>query len=84
MLKGPNDDWPLAVCDFTSIDWDNDTTANDAIHIQRVGENWLLHHNEKHRWHYLSGMEDDDLLVFRNADSEGVRPCLSPLPCCSL
>lgn len=77
VLSGPNDDWPLALCDFESVDWEEDTTANDAIHPQRLGENWLLHHSEKHLWYYLSAMEEDDLIVLRNADSEGKRSCMS-------
>lgn len=78
ILAGPNDDWPLAVCDYLSIDWQRDTTANDALHLQRVGENWLLHHNENQRWYYLSRMETDDLIVFRNTDSKGQRSCKPP------
>lgn len=70
-MKGPNDDWPLAVCDYSTIDVEHDITVNDALHLTRVGENWLLHHNDAHRWYYLSGMEEDDLIVFRNVDSSG-------------
>ncbi|KAK1770187.1 hypothetical protein QBC33DRAFT_530329 [Phialemonium atrogriseum] len=73
VLSGPNNDWPLAVCDYSSVDWDNDTTTNDAVHLLRTGENWLLHYNEEQQWYYLSGMEEDDLIVFRNTDSEGQR-----------
>lgn len=73
MLKGLNDDWPLAVCDYSSVDVDNDTTTNDAIHLERTEENWLLHHNSNQRWYYYSGMKEDDLLVFRNTDSVGRR-----------
>lgn len=76
VLRGPNDDWPLAICNYASVDWDKDTAANDAIHLQRIGENWLLHHNPKHEWYYMSRMEEDDLLVFRNTDSEGPRSCM--------
>ncbi|KAF4997491.1 hypothetical protein FGRMN_3855 [Fusarium graminum] len=81
VLRGPNDDWPLAVCDYTSIDVDDDTTTNDALHLRRTGENWLLYPSDKHRWFYQSSMEEDDLIVFRNTDSDGVRshtPVLSP------
>lgn len=70
-MEGPNDDWPLAVCDYSTIDMEHDTTVNDALHLTRVGENWLLHHSDAHRWYYLSGMEEDDLIVFRNVDSSG-------------
>ncbi|KAF5004780.1 hypothetical protein FDECE_8737 [Fusarium decemcellulare] len=75
VLKGPNDDWPLAVCDFSSIDWENDTTANDAVLLQRTGENWLLHHSDRHRWYYLGRMGEDDLIVLRSTDSAGKWPC---------
>ncbi|RSL45333.1 hypothetical protein CEP54_014317, partial [Fusarium duplospermum] len=71
VLAGPNDDWPLAVCDYTSVNIEHDITTNDALHINRVGENWLLYPNKTHRWFYLSGMEEDDLIVFRNTDSKG-------------
>ncbi|CAI6089576.1 unnamed protein product [Clonostachys chloroleuca] len=71
VLKGPNNDWPLAVCDYKTVDLSADTTANDALHLTGVGENWLLHHNNKQRWYYFSSMDIDDLIVFRNSDSKG-------------
>ncbi|KAJ3535230.1 hypothetical protein NM208_g7222 [Fusarium decemcellulare] len=71
VLAGPNDDWPLAVCDYLSVDIEHDITTNDALHLTRVGENWLLYRNQAHRWYYLSAMEEDDLIVFRNTDSMG-------------
>ena len=74
VLRGPNDDWPLALCDYQSVDLDKDVVANDCLHEANVGENWLLHANENHRWFYMSGQEEDDLIVFRNIDSEGILP----------
>lgn len=53
------------------MDLSADTTANDALHLTGVGENWLLHHNNKQRWYYFSSMDIDDLIVFRNTDSKG-------------
>jgi len=79
-LKGPNDDWPLAVCDFTSIALDQDLTSNDALHQKRVGENWLLHSNPAHKWYYMSAQDVDDILVFRNTDSEGLRSSTADRP----
>jgi hypothetical protein len=78
-LKGPSDDWPLAVCDYTSIDKENDIILLDAIRRDRVDEICGLHYNESHRWHYLKNQGVNDLLVFRNADSEGERASKSQL-----
>lgn len=77
-LIGPNDDWPLAICDWTTVDPENDILLNDAIRRDRVDENSLLHHNEAHKWHYINGQNPSDLFVFRNVDSFGRRPRKSP------
>ncbi|KAH6988112.1 hypothetical protein BKA56DRAFT_630060 [Ilyonectria sp. MPI-CAGE-AT-0026] len=69
-----NNDWPLAMCDFRRVSTDNDVVINDALHYKRLGENSLLHHSDAHRWYYLSDMREDDLIIFRNVDSEGKMP----------
>lgn len=71
VLRGPNNDWPLAVCDFRTVDPQRDTTPNDIVHPNHVGENRLLHYSPKHKWWYMSSMDVNDVLVMRNADSEG-------------
>jgi len=38
-LLGPNDDWPLALCDYTSIDSEHDIAIADLLHVSRIGEN---------------------------------------------
>lgn len=72
-LRGPTDDWPLAMCDYTSIDTENDLVLNDSIKRDLVVECSLMHYNSSHRWHYLKNQTVDDLLVFRNSDSFGKR-----------
>ncbi|KAK6507664.1 hypothetical protein TWF481_006086 [Arthrobotrys musiformis] len=72
-LIGPCDDWPLALCDWTSVDQDNDIRLNDALRRDRVDENSLLHFNPSHRWYFIRNHSIDDLIVFRNADSHGKR-----------
>lgn len=74
VLKGPNNDWPLALCDFNLVSKEKDIVTNDALHYRRVGENSLLHHSDAQRWYYLSDMREEDLIVFRNVDSEGKMP----------
>lgn len=74
VLRGPNNDWPLAVCDHRTIDHRHDVIANDVLHEDSVGENWLLHKSSRHSWYYLSDQRVEDLIVFRNTDSKELRP----------
>jgi hypothetical protein len=71
-LVGPNDDWPLALCDYTSID-DADIIDNDDLHTDRANENSLLHAGQRHRWYCLAKHQPEDVLVFRNIDARGKR-----------
>ncbi|KAL3952366.1 hypothetical protein ACCO45_012309 [Purpureocillium lilacinum] len=70
-LNGPTDDWPLALCDYTTIDTEEDIRLNDSIRRDLVGESSLLHYNPAHRWYYLPNQGADDLIVFRNSNSHG-------------
>lgn len=74
VLKGPNNDWPLAVCDYQSIDPRLDVLPNDVLHEDCVGENWLLQKSSRHKWYYLSDQRIEDLIIFRNVDSKSTRP----------
>ena len=69
-LKGPLYDWPLAVCDAATVE-DQDLETHDQVLPQVVRENYMVRHNAKHRWYYLSGQTTSELLVFRQADSDG-------------
>ena len=68
-LRGPTRDWPLAVCDATSVDFENDAVPGDIVQIDRVTENLQMHFNERQRWFYLSNQMPSEMLVFKNADS---------------
>ena len=75
-IVGPVQDVPLAVCDARSI------LAEDFIEtdIHHFGEDDLEHprhsgmiysvrHNPQHRWHYVSDMQTDEVLLLKNWDS---------------
>ncbi|RHZ68076.1 hypothetical protein CDV55_107860 [Aspergillus turcosus] len=81
----PVGDWPLAICDATSVEPD-DLVAADIIYPKFIAENYMLHHNENQRWYWLPDQKADEVLVFKAHDSEGSasRPCphgAFPLPC---
>ena len=72
-FAGPNNDWPLALCDYTSIDPDHDIIVADVLHRDRVGENQLLWPNSDHQWYYIKDQQPDDIIVFRNVDTMSRR-----------
>ncbi|KAF2722640.1 putative CmcJ-like methyltransferase [Polychaeton citri CBS 116435] len=71
-LVGPNDDWPLALCDFSSVQT-SDMVQADVLHVDRTTENQLLYRNDQHRWYYVKDQQPNHLVVFRNVDSTGKR-----------
>ena len=69
-LQGPLVDWPLALCDGSTVDFENDTMAGDIVDKDAVFENTQVHFNPEQRWYYLSDQTPEELLIFKNADSE--------------
>jgi hypothetical protein len=61
------------VCDARTVDFDEDTMAGDVVDRNQVFENTQVHFNAKMRWYYLSGQMPDELIIFKNADSEELR-----------
>ncbi|KAI9781334.1 MAG: hypothetical protein M1816_002402 [Peltula sp. TS41687] len=72
-LRGPLYDWPLALCDASSVDPKTDLVINDNVvsQINKLIENVLVHYNPNQKWYYLSNQVPSELLVFRQHDSEG-------------
>jgi len=68
-LQGPLVDWPLALCDGSTVDFENDTMAGDIVDKDAVFENTQVHFNPEQRWYYLSDQVPEELLIFKNADS---------------
>jgi hypothetical protein len=80
VLRGPNNDWPLALCDYQSVDMENDTILSDVLHERSIGENVILYKNPQHAWYYLSDQDEDDLIIFRNVNSKHQHPGKSRIP----
>src|ERR1700760_3994593 len=69
-LRGPCVDWPLAVCDASTVDFDHDTIASDFVDSWGYSENVQVFYSDKQRWSYLEKQMPNELLVFKSADSE--------------
>lgn len=68
-LRGPLHDYPLALCDRRSVDFEQDLEAQDIVDQQELLENMHVYHRKQHRWYYLSGQQDSEVLIFRQADT---------------
>ena len=76
-LSPPPQDTPLCVCDATSVAAE-DLMVSQIVLGQPGGpelrmETNMVQHNPQHRWVYFSGMDRDELLIFRGYDSDPSR-----------
>lgn len=87
-LTAPPHDWPLAVCDFRSLDpnegernvlvWCDEIPPEDKWFDPIEGEEtfpaaFIFHHNPAHRWWYFSRITPDDTLFIKFHDSDHSR-----------
>lgn len=72
-IKGPLLDSPLAVCDATSIDFD-DLVPSDLVYPHRVGETYSVKFNPAHRWYYVPRMRTDEALLLKCCDTAAGVP----------
>ncbi|KAJ4302794.1 hypothetical protein N0V90_001685 [Kalmusia sp. IMI 367209] len=75
--RGPLFDYPLAVCDTSTVDFEADTMAADLVTEHEITETVEVQYNAKQRWYYLAQQQPDELLLFKNVDSReqaGVPP----------
>jgi len=75
-------DSPLALCDARTVS-SEDTVAADTILDfpgSRAGrmEVTLFRHNPSHRWYYFPDMTCDEVLVFKDFDTDPAHPCKVP------
>ena len=67
-LKCPVRDWPLAICDASSLSKD-DLVSSDVLYPKYVTENMYLHFDESQKWYWLPDQSEDELLLFKAMDS---------------
>lgn len=68
-LRGPLRDWPLALCDLSTVRA-TDTLETDNVYTNRVVESMQVHYAETQAWYYLQDQQASELLVFQQADSQ--------------
>ncbi|KAI0055916.1 hypothetical protein BV25DRAFT_1670594 [Artomyces pyxidatus] len=70
-IKHAADDWPLALCDFRSVDRARDLVPMTLKFPDRIGEAFGVQHNDAHRWKYVRGMTPEEGVLIKCFDSIG-------------
>ena len=86
VFSPPPQDWPLAICDYTSVGpdegLDNRLYFVDKIPADLYAEmpadapgtsGFEFHHRPGHQWWYFPGMTRDEILLFKLNDSDHTR-----------
>ncbi|KAI6046143.1 hypothetical protein EDC04DRAFT_1877195 [Pisolithus marmoratus] len=68
-ISHPAVDWPLAVCDFRSLDTKQDLVPVATIYPDREGEMCGVKYSLNQKWMYKSAMDPDDFVLLKGFDS---------------
>lgn len=68
-LRGPVNDWPLCFCDASTVA-PSDLETTDMVYPDYHTENLSLRFNEGQKWYYLSDHSPDEIIVFKQSDSD--------------
>ncbi|KAI1798151.1 hypothetical protein LXA43DRAFT_1056374 [Ganoderma leucocontextum] len=63
-------DWPLALCDYRTVDRSNDLVPTTLKYPDRDGETFSVKFNPANKWKYVRGMEPDDFVLIKCFDSQ--------------
>lgn len=76
----PAYDWPLALCDYRSIDPEKDLIPSDLVYPDRRGETFGVQYNPNHKWKYVKGVTPDEFVLIKCFDSQtdGKTAILTP------
>ncbi|KAJ6475729.1 hypothetical protein C8R47DRAFT_1052463 [Mycena vitilis] len=68
-ISHPADDWPLALCDFRSVDPSKDVLPVALLYPNREGETFGVKYNPNQKWTYFSGVTPEELILIKCFDS---------------
>ncbi|KAF8627560.1 hypothetical protein AX15_004366 [Amanita polypyramis BW_CC] len=68
-IDAPALEWPLALCDYRSVDRENDVFPVALVYPDSEGETFSVKHNPGHNWKYVRGMTPDEIVLIKCFDS---------------
>jgi len=71
-------DRPLSLCDFRSINPDEDLIRTTLKYPDYEGETYSVKHSPNHKWGYLKGMSPSEIVLIKCFDSDNNYAVLTP------
>ncbi|KIL65084.1 hypothetical protein M378DRAFT_541863 [Amanita muscaria Koide BX008] len=68
-IEVPALEWPLALCDYRSVDQQNDMFPVKLIYPGGEGETLSIRYNPNHRWKYVRAMAPEEFVLIKSFDS---------------
>lgn len=68
-ISNPAIDWPLALCDYRSVDPAKDTYPVTLVYPDREGETLGVAYNPNHKWKYFHGVTPEECILIKCFDS---------------
>ncbi|KAF2106467.1 hypothetical protein BDV96DRAFT_507747 [Lophiotrema nucula] len=69
-IRGPVQDWPLALLDRRTIDYPTQSVVQDVIADNFEQEILRIYYDPGHEWYYWEELRDDEAIVFVQSDSD--------------
>lgn len=69
-IKGPNQDWPLALCDLETLNPQRDLEVADYVSTTTSREHCMVYARDYHHWWYMSNQKTTEAILFRHHHSE--------------
>jgi hypothetical protein len=64
-IGAPALDFPLALCDYSSINPKTDLVPSDLLYPDRKGETNGVKYSDSHRWKYVRGMRPEEFVLIK-------------------
>jgi len=77
-LKHPVEDWPLALCDGSTVSLEQDLVETDTVRRHYQGANMYMLHRDAHKWYYLRQQQPDEALIFKQFDTAACEASCCP------
>lgn len=64
-INNPAIEFPLALCDYRSVNWDRDLIPTTLKYPDRDGETFSVKYSPEHKWKYFRGMTTEEAVFIK-------------------